>query len=384
MATDASTALAVRQKVHQFLNAAQTGNINLFKKVAAELDDGKGLAKTVADVKDANKRGALHFAAREGKTEVCKYLIEELKLDINLRDEDGDTPLLHATRQGHGETARYLLDCGADPAASSDLGATALHHAAGIGHVELLKFLLSRGVSVDSHSDAGTPLIWAAGHGQPGCVKVLLEARANPDAETDDNITPLISAVAAGSLLCLELLIQAGANPNVTAGGATPLHIAADNGSSGIINCLLKAGADPNTVDVDGLKPVQVAAGRGNRAAVEIMLPQTTPIESILNWNVDGIIEQMQSEGKVLEEAPNEADTSEKSTTSEQDITEVTPESKKKSLEAKAKERMPSNERIIVWQLMLILRPLTWILAMWPYFQTEVFVGSGWGRLTKL
>ncbi|KAK9140322.1 hypothetical protein Scep_010003 [Stephania cephalantha] len=67
------------------------------------------------------------------------------------------------------------------------------------------------------------------------------------------------------------------------------------------------------------------------------MLPQTTPIESILNWSVDGIIEQMQSEGKVLEEAPKEADTSEKSRSSEQDISEVTPESKKKSLEAKAR-----------------------------------------------
>lgn len=40
-------------------------------------------------MKDANKRGALHFAAREGKTEVCKYLIEELKLEIDVKDEDG-------------------------------------------------------------------------------------------------------------------------------------------------------------------------------------------------------------------------------------------------------------------------------------------------------
>lgn len=47
------------------------------------------MAKTVADIKDANKRGALHFAAREGKTEVCNYLVEELKLDVDTKDEDG-------------------------------------------------------------------------------------------------------------------------------------------------------------------------------------------------------------------------------------------------------------------------------------------------------
>jgi ankyrin repeat protein len=47
------------------------------------------MSNTVADIKDANKRGALHFAAREGQTEVCKYLIEELKLDVDTKDEDG-------------------------------------------------------------------------------------------------------------------------------------------------------------------------------------------------------------------------------------------------------------------------------------------------------
>ncbi|KAF2287702.1 hypothetical protein GH714_002379 [Hevea brasiliensis] len=67
MAPDASDALAVRQKVQLFLNAARTGNLDLLRNVAAQLDDGKGTAKTVADIKDANKRGALHFA--EGGTD---------------------------------------------------------------------------------------------------------------------------------------------------------------------------------------------------------------------------------------------------------------------------------------------------------------------------
>lgn len=52
----------------------------------------------------------------------------------------GETPLIHSSRQGHYLTAKYLLEHGADPSASSDLGATALHHAAGIG---LLFFCVS-------------------------------------------------------------------------------------------------------------------------------------------------------------------------------------------------------------------------------------------------
>lgn len=52
----------------------------------------------------------------------------------------GETPLLHAARQGHTETSKYLLEHGADPAIASDLGATALHHSAGIGAVSCLCF----------------------------------------------------------------------------------------------------------------------------------------------------------------------------------------------------------------------------------------------------
>ena len=45
----------------------------------------------------------------------------------------GETPLIHAARQGHLHTVKYLLDHGADPSVASSLGATALLHAAGIG-----------------------------------------------------------------------------------------------------------------------------------------------------------------------------------------------------------------------------------------------------------
>lgn len=53
------------------------------------LDDGHGLVETLAAVKDGNGRGPLHFAARGGCDELCKYMIDELKLPIDVRDNDG-------------------------------------------------------------------------------------------------------------------------------------------------------------------------------------------------------------------------------------------------------------------------------------------------------
>ncbi|PHU01096.1 hypothetical protein BC332_30883 [Capsicum chinense] len=57
-----------------------------FDELPKQVDDGKGLAGTVADVNDANKRGPLIFTAREGKTDLCNYLVEELKSDVNEKD----------------------------------------------------------------------------------------------------------------------------------------------------------------------------------------------------------------------------------------------------------------------------------------------------------
>ncbi|CAH8305907.1 unnamed protein product [Eruca vesicaria subsp. sativa] len=361
MAPDASTALAAREKVQQFLNAAITGNLEFLKNVAKQLDEGKGLKKTVESVKDANKRGALHFAAREGQTEICRYLLEELKLDPNTKDEAGDTPLVHAARQGQIETAKYLLDHGADPNIASELGATALHHAAGtgwfvdysvvysvsflrspivvcvclsLGEIELIKELLSRGVPVDSQSESGTPLIWAAGHDQKDAVEVLLQHNANPNAETEDNVTPLLSAVAAGSVACLELLVKAGAKANVFAGGATPLHIAADIGDLELINCLLKAGADPNQKDEEGNRPLEVAALRENRKIVETLFPLTTKPESVSDWTVDGVLAHKES-NKEQEDSSSKAKSGESGV--KKDLPEVSPEAKAKAAEAKAR-----------------------------------------------
>ncbi|KAJ0229804.1 Ankyrin repeat-containing protein [Hirschfeldia incana] len=243
---------------------------------------------------DANKRGALHFAARKYQTEICRYLVEEMKPYTNTKDKAGDTPLVHAARQRQIEMAKYLIDHGADPNIGSELGATALHHAAGTGEIEMLKEWLSRGVPVDSQSESGTPLIWAVGHDQKDTVQVLLEHNANPNADTGDDVRPLLSAVAAG------------AKANVFAGGATLLHIAVDIGDLELINCLLKVGAHPNQKDEEGNRPLEVAALRENRKIFETLFPSTTKSEYVLDWLVDGVIAHMES-NKEQEDNSNKA-----------------------------------------------------------------------------
>lgn len=47
------------------------------------------MAEIVCSVKDANGRGAFHFAAREGQTEICKFIVESLGVDLDVKDDWG-------------------------------------------------------------------------------------------------------------------------------------------------------------------------------------------------------------------------------------------------------------------------------------------------------
>jgi len=51
-----------------------------------------------------------------------------------VNSDAGDTPLIHAARQGHTSTALYLLEHGADAFATpSENQPSVLHHASGTG-----------------------------------------------------------------------------------------------------------------------------------------------------------------------------------------------------------------------------------------------------------
>uniref|UniRef100_A0ACD6AJM1 Uncharacterized protein n=1 Tax=Avena sativa TaxID=4498 RepID=A0ACD6AJM1_AVESA len=75
----------------QLLQAAEDGDLRLFKRAATALDGGKGRLREAVEGAIASDcgAGALHVAARHGRLPVCAYLVEDLQLNVDAVDHSG-------------------------------------------------------------------------------------------------------------------------------------------------------------------------------------------------------------------------------------------------------------------------------------------------------
>jgi ankyrin repeat protein len=73
-----------------------------------------------ADSRDAQGMSALHYAARLGKVDFLKHLLERGNIDPNTRDNYGWTPLHLGAQNGHAAVVSVLLEKGADKSVPGD------------------------------------------------------------------------------------------------------------------------------------------------------------------------------------------------------------------------------------------------------------------------
>lgn len=129
----------------------------------------------------------------------------------NVRNEDGDTPLIVALREDSFAAAEALADAPdleVDLANKSD--ETALMMAALKGRTELCRKLIARGAKLNR--SGWTPLHYAASGEQVSAVRLMLDSGADIDSRSPNRTTPLMMAARYGSEDAAVLLLQRGAN----------------------------------------------------------------------------------------------------------------------------------------------------------------------------
>jgi ankyrin repeat protein len=143
--------------------------------------------------------------AMAGNTDAIKELLGK-GADVNVRILC-NSPLNIAADRGDLESARLLIENGADPNIPCSDEITPLITAASKGFDEIVKLLIKKGADTDARDDRGkTALIMAAIMGCSGAAKILIENGANPQITDNDGKSALQHATENGQRALIELL----------------------------------------------------------------------------------------------------------------------------------------------------------------------------------
>ena len=278
-------------------NGADVKARTVVRRLTVMLDQGPPGVKTAKEHAHGIEAGgstALLFAAMSGDVESARLLLDK-GADVNDTAADGNSALVLSAFQGHGPVARLLLERGADPNAAG-AGYSALHAAVLRGDAATVKALLAKGANPDARLTRGSPVRrfgsqWALPNNLAGA-------------------TPLFIATIYLEIDLMRGLLAAGASPVLgLADGTSPVHIAAgaevarearpsDVARLGIndvdvpeiprpeselltaMRLLLDHGAKVTEVNAAGDTPLHAAAGAGLTGVIQLLVDRGAALDA--------------------------------------------------------------------------------------------------------
>ncbi|XP_063877858.1 serine/threonine-protein phosphatase 6 regulatory ankyrin repeat subunit B-like [Scylla paramamosain] len=220
---------------------------------------------------------ALHLLAEGGYLDCCKKLLQKDVVNLNAKNDTGDTPLHLATRAGKSNIVTLLQHYPGDCNSQNNSQDTPLHLAVNGGHfncvTELLRF---KNLRIDStNKDDSTALHCAVKNGNSDIVALLLLHHANCNAKDRLGNTPLHCAVTKGNeACCIKLLECSNLEINeMNTSQEAALHVAARLGRHSMCDLILK---HPDKIidikDKQEHTPLHLATKENNHEVIKLLL----------------------------------------------------------------------------------------------------------------
>ena len=251
--------------------AAAAGPANDVRLAEAAMKRDTAAVRTLVDQKvDVNAPGrdgtpALHWLVRVDDLETARLLIRA-GADTRRADRYGVTPLYLACANGNAAMIQLLLEVGADPNQADPTGETPLMTASRVGNLDAVKVLLDRGAVIDTRDPSfqQTALMVAVRENHPDVVRMLVDQRADVNAQTRTGATPpwvlpnSVPGFGHGIGIVRGGLPERGSRYLIP-GALTPLLYAARDGRLDSARTLVAAGADIERADANGITPLLMA-----------------------------------------------------------------------------------------------------------------------------
>lgn len=254
-------------------------------------------------------------ACKNNKKSVVQTFLKRGGVDVNKRDESGNTPLIYACMKNARDLVKMLLDNGADVNLGNQKDLMPLHFAAETASPEIIAMLAEAGADVNcTDSNGTTPLMVMARNGRTDAalkfirypdVDIKLKDKANHmavDYATSSGLRELVKALpqseeehsdAYGNTTLhhacwneqgevVKVLIEKDKDSvnKVNDRGESPLILAVKRSNLVITELLLLAGAQPELADLDGIMPLHIAAENGELFVAKALLGAGAGIET--------------------------------------------------------------------------------------------------------
>jgi len=180
---------------------------------------------------------------------------------MTVRQKDGISPLVIASKNRHSRICKLLLDSCADTE-DNNAGATPMYVSATEGDLKGVQMLIDMGADIDSKGPEGkTVVFWATEQKNYDVLRYFLDNGANPNLCDVHQTAPIHIAVHNRDPKAAKMLLDAGCSLEARDRSLmTPLHNAFDLKDWELMQLFVHRGADVNAQSSMGWTPVTIAA----------------------------------------------------------------------------------------------------------------------------
>lgn len=249
----------------------------------------------------------------ENSAKIMQTIISKVDKKLINDSLEGKTPLIIAVGNSYIDTAKILIENGANINAVDIEGWSALSYAVNNGDIEIAKLLLENKAKIKdelllaikspivessinimkllidnkaniNYTDENgfTPLNIAIESGDMELTKFLITNGANVNSLMQDGVSLIGYAIAQNNMDLLQILIENGANVNYTNGDSwadTPLKTASRLGLDNVVRILLTRNVDINAVDMNGNTALHTAALNSQLSVVKLLLEKNPNLD---------------------------------------------------------------------------------------------------------